>query len=246
MKAVVLIPTYNEAGNIIPLVAEILKQPIDVDVLVIDDNSPDGTARLVEDAAKKFPRLHLFSRTGKRGFASSYLDGFRSVIAKKGAEFLVTMDADFSHHPRYLEHLLLAAEAGDMAIGSRYVTGGGVLNWSFARRILSLGGNFYARLVTGLPIYDLTAGFSAIRLSFLEKIPYQELSLEGYAWLIELKFMMHKNGAKIVEIPIIFEERRSGASKISKSIIAEGLIAPWRLRFRRIGSKNPGRNEASK
>lgn len=232
MRIIILIPTYNEAENIIPLIREIFVLPIECSVLVIDDNSPDGTAGLVRQAMSEFPHLSLLLRPEKSGLADAYLAGFGKVFAESATDFIVTMDADFSHHPKYLPDLILAAEHADVAIGSRYVNKGGVKNWNLRRRVLSFFGNLYARLVTGLPINDITAGFSAIRLSILKELPLEELSFKGYAWLIELKSALYARGARIVEIPIIFEERRSGASKISKSIIAEGLLAPWRLRWR--------------
>ena len=232
MKAVILIPTYNEAENIIPLVREIFDLARDLSVVVIDDNSPDGTGALVRKAMAEFPRLSILARPNKSGLADAYHAGFRHAILETKAEFVITMDADFSHHPRYLPDLLLAAETADMAVGSRYVPEGGVKNWSLWRRLLSYFGNLYARFVTGVPVRDLTAGFSVIRLSMLKELALEQLSSEGYAWLIELKSAMHALNARIVEIPIIFEERRSGASKISRSIITEGLVAPWRLRLR--------------
>ncbi|OHA01868.1 MAG: hypothetical protein A3C11_01485 [Candidatus Sungbacteria bacterium RIFCSPHIGHO2_02_FULL_49_12] len=237
MRAIILIPTYNEADNIVPLIREIFSLPIECSVLVIDDNSPDGTARLVRQVMSEFPNLSLLSRPGKSGLAGAYLAGFRKVLAESAADFIITMDADFSHHPKYLPDLIRAAKTADVVIGSRYVNNGGVKNWSLWRRILSFFGNLYARLVTGLPINDLTAGFSAIRLSLLKELPLEELSSEGYAWLIELKSALYARGARIIEIPIIFEERRSGASKISRRIITEGLFAPWRLRFRYRGMR---------
>ena len=232
MKTIILLPTYNEADNIIPLLREIFNLPIDCSVVVIDDNSPDGTGKLVERAMAEYPHLSILKRPAKSGLAAAYLEGFSYALSNREADFIVTMDADFSHHPRYLPDLMRAAEAADMVIGSRYVRGGGIRNWSWWRRILSFYGNLYARLVTGVPVRDLTAGFSVIRTSHLKQLPPHELSSEGYAWLIELKSAMHALNARIVEVPIIFEERRSGASKISRSIVAEGLISPWRLRRR--------------
>ena len=231
MKVIIAIPTYNEAENIVPLIREIFERYSDVGILVVDDGSPDGTGRLVREAMGRYPNLRLLERSGKLGLASAYLAAFHLILSGPKPEFIVTMDADWSHHPRYIGDLLAVAQTADFVIGSRYISSGGVKNWSLYRKMLSRFGNYYARLVTGIPIHDLTAGFSCMRVSFLEKLPWRNMQAEGYAWLIELKMLFHRAGARLNESPIIFEERRAGASKISRRIIAEGLIYPWRLRF---------------
>lgn len=232
-KVFIAIPTYNEAKNIGQLLEDIFAHFPGVSVLVVDDGSPDNTALVVREKMRKFKNIYLFERSGKLGFASAYLIAFREIISRKDADFLITMDADFSHNPSYLSTLISAVETCDMVIGSRYTKRGGVKNWSLVRRILSRVGNFYARIVTGLPLKDMTAGFLCLRVSFLKKIPWQDMRAEGYAWLMELKVLFYRRQARIFEIPIIFEERRFGLSKISRRIVAEGIIYPWFLRFLR-------------
>jgi dolichol-phosphate mannosyltransferase len=235
-KVCVIIPTYNEAKNIGGLIDEIVAAAPHVSILVVDDNSPDGTASVVEDKLKQYPQLSVLVRKGERGFAGAYKAGFAEVLQRGAVECIITMDADFSHNPRYIPDLLAAVMSGcDVAIGSRYVWGGGVLNWGVHRRFLSKCGNLYARTVLGLPTHDLTAGFLCIRTDSLKRFSLNDMHAEGYAWLMELKQLLYLSGAGIREIPIIFEERREGASKISRRIVFEGLIFPWRLRLRAFG-----------
>lgn len=233
----IAIPTYNEAENIGQLLEDIFLYLPEASVLVVDDGSPDNTAAVVKAKMQKFKNIHLVERGGKLGFASAYLIAFREIMSRSQADLIITMDADFSHNPFYLPALVLAAESCDIAVGSRYTRGGGVKNWSFLRRLLSRAGNFYARTILGLPVKDVTAGFLCLQTSFLKKIPWQDMRAQGYAWLMELKMLFYRQQARISEIPIIFEERRLGSSKISRRIIAEGIIYPLRLRFSRTGSK---------
>lgn len=232
-KIYVAIPTYNEAENIGPLIREIFRCVSDASVLVVDDDSPDKTGDAVRMLQKDYPHLSLLERKGARGFAGAYLAAFDMIMQDSAVECIVTMDGDFSHHPRYIPEMLKAAEKEkyDLVIGSRYVSGGGVKNWSIKRRILSRWGNWYARRAAGIPCRDTTAGFMCIRASFLRKLPWRQMRAQGYAWLIELKMLFFRAGASIHEIPIIFEERRTGSSKISRSIIVEGIIQPLRMRF---------------
>ena len=232
-KAYIAIPTYNEAENIGPLTREIFRHVPDVSVLVADDDSPDRTGDAVRALQKEYPRLSLLERKGVRGFAGAHLAAFDAILQNPSVEHIVTMDGDFSHHPRYVPEMLKAAEKYDLVVGSRYATGGGVKNWSMRRRLLSRFGNLYARLVTGIPCRDVTAGFMCIRASVLRELPWRSMQAQGYAWLIELKMLFSRAGAAIEEVPIVFEERRSGASKISRSIIAEGIIQPVRMRFKK-------------
>ena len=227
----IAIPTYNEAENIGQLLEDIFARLPAVSVQIVDDGSPDNTALAVKEKMRKFKNIYLFERSGKLGFASAYLIAFREIMSREQVDFIITMDADFSHHPSYLPSLISAAESSDMVIGSRYIKGGGIKNWGIIRRVLSRLGNFYARNVLGVPIKDVTAGFTCLRVSFLQKLPWQAMRAQGYAWLMELKMLFYKQGARIYEIPIIFEERRSGLSKISRHIIVEGIIYPLRLRF---------------
>ena len=202
-------------------------------MLVADDDSPDRTGDAVRALQKEYPRLSLLERKGVRGFAGAYLAAFDAILQDPSVDYVVTMDGDFSHHPRYVPEMLKAAEKYDLIVGSRYVPGGGVKNWSIRRRLLSRFGNLYARLVTGILCRDVTAGFMCVRASVLRKLPWRGMRAQGYAWLIELKMLFSRADAVIREIPIVFEERRSGASKISRSIIAEGIIQPIRMRFRK-------------
>lgn len=232
MKACIIIPTYNERENIISLIAELLRlMPQDVRILVVDDNSPDGTAGLIRDYMARDHRVSLLTRQAKLGMGSAYQAAFRRVLDQGGDEFIITIDADFSHNPKYVPELIKAAEDNDLVIGSRYISGGGIENWSLRRRLLSLGGNIYVRLITGLPIRDCTGGFSCIRTDFLKNVPFEEVRATGYAWWFALRMMFYRRGARIKEIPIIFTERRRGQSKISPYIIYEGLVEPWRIRF---------------
>lgn len=236
MKVRIVIPTYNERDNLVPLITELFRVlPLEARILVVDDGSPDGTAALVRDYMAKEPRVSILERPGKRGMGAAYRAGFRKALDEGGDDYIVTMDADFSHHPRYIPELLSLCGAGkDLVIGSRYVSGGKIERWELWRRLLSWGGNLYVRLVTGSPIRDNTAGFSCMRADFLRQIPFERIVPSGYAWWFTLRAMFWRRGAKIKEIPITFTERRVGESKINRSIIYEGLIEPWRIRFSRL------------
>ncbi len=233
MNTTIIIPTYNEAENIEPLIREIFSRHPEISIAVVDDASPDKTAERVRALEAQYPRLELIERRNQRGFAGAYKTAFGHVLAREGLERVITMDADFSHHPKYIARLLEAAEKNHLVIGSRYVPGGAVQNWSLRRRLLSRWGNRYTRLITGMRIRDITTGFSCMQAQFLKSLPWQHTAAEGYAWLMEMKHLFHSAGAAIKEVPIVFEERRQGASKISKNIIMEGLIFPLELRFKR-------------
>ncbi len=232
MKTRIVIPTYNESENIVPLIAELLRlMPQDTRVLIVDDGSPDGTARLVREYMAKDLRVSLLERTGKLGMGSAYQAAFRRVLDEGGDDCILTMDADFSHNPKYVPLLIEAAKTHDLVIGSRYVSGGATENWELWRRVLSWGGNLYVRMITGLPIHDCTAGFSCMRTEFLRGVPFEKVKPSGYAWWFTLRMMFYRRRARIGEIPIVFTERRAGQSKINTHIIWEGLIEPWRIRF---------------
>lgn len=235
MKTRIIIPTYNERENIIPLITELLRlMPYEIRIIVIDDNSPDGTADLVRDHMVKEPRVSLLTRPGKLGMGSAYQAAFRKVLDHGGDDCIVTTDADFSHNPKYVPELVKECQSHDLVVGSRYVKGGGIRDWELWRRVLSWGGNFYVRLVTGSPIHDCTAGFSCMRADFLRKVPFEKITVSGYAWWFALRQMFYRRGARIKEIPIIFTDRKLGQSKISTHIIYEGLIEPWRIRFSKL------------
>lgn len=227
----VVIPTYNERENIAALIQRILEMSR-FRVLVVDDNSPDGTAGIVADMAAGEPRIGLLLRPEKRGLGSAYVAGFRRALAE-GAAYICEMDADFSHDPAYLPQLLAAAETRyDLALGSRYVPGGGTTDWGIIRRMISRGGNLYARAILGLPVMDATGGFRCYRRRVLETIDLDDIQSNGYAFQIELVYRTMRAGFRIGELPIIFPDRRVGRSKMSKRIVLEALINVWRLRFR--------------
>lgn len=229
----VVIPTYNERENITELIQRILEMSR-FRVLVVDDNSPDGTAAVVAELADDEPRVGLLLRPEKHGLGSAYVAGFRRALAE-GAAFICEMDADFSHDPSYLPQLLAAAETRyDLALGSRYVPGGGTTDWGIIRQLISRGGNLYARVILGLPVMDATGGFRCYRRRVLETINLDDIQSNGYAFQIELVYRTMRAGFRIGELPIIFPDRRVGRSKMSRRIVLEALINVWRLRFRNL------------
>ena len=231
MRPRIIVPTYQERDSVVGLLTELrrLLGPA-ARILVVDDASPDGTAALVQQVAARDPAVELLSRPAKLGLASAYQSALRRVLDERRDDCVVTMDADFSHDPRYVPRLVDAAARHDLVIGSRYVAGGGIDNWGVRRRLLSLTGNWYARTVTGTPIRDLTAGLTCMRTDFLRTVPFERIEARGYAWLIALKTLFHQRRARICEIPIRFVERRFGVSKLSRNIVYEGLVEPWRIR----------------
>ena len=226
----VVVPTYNERDNIGPLIERILAIPR-FRVLVVDDNSPDGTADVVASIAATEARVGLLSRPGKQGLGTAYLDGFRRALVE-GASYIYEMDADFSHDPRYLPTLLEATEKHyDLTLGSRYVAGGGTTDWGKLRKLISQGGNIYARLILGLPVMDATGGFRCYRRQVLETLNLDAIRSNGYSFQIEMVYRTMQAGFRIGETPIIFPDRRVGRSKMSRRIVLEALLAVWRLRF---------------
>ncbi len=234
MEDIVIVPTYNERESIKGILEEVFRVVPHVRVFVVDDNSPDKTAEIVRKLQDKFPQLYLHLRREKRGLGSAYIEMFTKLAGDLSIRTITTMDADGSHNPVYLEEMLRESEDHDVVIGSRYVKEGGTKGWDARRRVLSWGGNLYARTVSGVPVYDLTAGFVTFRGEILRRMPLGRISSSGYAYTIESKCHAWHLGARIKEIPIIFEERRAGASKLSGHIIREGIIAPWRVRLSRI------------
>lgn len=226
----VVIPTYNEYENIGEIVPRILAYPR-FRVLVVDDNSPDGTGTLVQQMAQNEPRLSLLSRPGKLGLGTAYLAGFRRAL-DGGASFIFEMDADFSHEPHYLPTLLQTAEQGyDLVLGSRYVAGGGTTDWGFFRQFISRGGNLYASTILGMPIADSTGGFRCYRRKVLETLNLGAVRSNGYSFQIEMVYRTLRAGFRVKETPIIFPDRRVGKSKMSRRIVIEALITVWKLRF---------------
>lgn len=230
MDKLVIIPTYNEKDNIEPMLEKLLALPYGLDVLIVDDNSPDGTAALVEAFQKKSDRVHLLKRPGKMGLGSAYRDGFRYALSH-GAQYIFEMDADFSHDPNAIGEFLHHVEDADVVLGSRYLHGVTVVNWPLSRLILSYSANMYTRIITGLPLADSTGGFKCFRRRALESIPLDRVRSEGYSFQIEMSFRLWKKGFRIKEIPIVFVDRRAGVSKMSRKIIWEAAGLVWRLRL---------------
>jgi dolichol-phosphate mannosyltransferase len=230
-RALVVIPTYNEAMNLPLIVPQILAQDPPIDVLVVDDNSPDGTGRMADEMAAAEPRIHVLHRPAKAGLGKAYLAGFRWAL-ERDYEFVFEMDADFSHDPRFLTDFLVAAQNADLVIGSRYKTGVNVINWPISRLLLSLGANQYARWVTGLPIVDSTGGFKCFRRRVLEAIDFERVRSNGYSFQIEMSFRAWKKGFRLVEIPIVFTDRIEGQSKMNKRIVREAIWMVWWLRLK--------------
>jgi len=222
-RILVILPTYNEADNVLVLASQVLAQSACIEVLVVDDNSPDGTADLVADAMRDEPRLHLLKRRGKLGLGTAYLAGFRYGL-DEGFDRIFTMDCDFSHNPKYLPSMLAAMEDYDVVVGSRYVRGGGVENWPWHRRLLSRFANLYARTLLRLTLRDCTAGYRGYSREVLESVDPFEIRSSGYSFLEEMAWRVTRCGFTIGEIPIIFEDRKAGASKIESSEI---YLAAW-------------------
>lgn len=236
MRVAVIVPTYNEKENIARLLSEIFIVAPEVSVFVVDDNSPDGTAASVNSLLNKFPGLHLVKRQKKEGLGKAYLFAFKQILTNHDFETIITMDADFSHRPAYLPKIIKLRREFDLVIGSRYVKGGRTSGWELWRRALSYGGNLYCRLILNTPIHDLTSGFLAISADLLRKIDFSRLELSGYAFTIGLKHLLLKHGATCIELPIVFQNRTGGESKISNHIIKEGITSPWKMIFPRTGT----------
>ena len=229
-QGLVILPTYNEKENIAKLVKEILAQNLGLDILVVDDNSPDGTGQLVEDFKKSVPQLFILHREQKQGLGRAYIAGFKWALAK-GYDYIFEMDADFSHQPKYLKDFLIAIKDNDLVLGSRYVKGGGTEGWSFWRKIISRGGCLYAQIILGLPINDLTGGFKCYQRQVLEAIDLDQIESNGYMFQIEMTYKTIKKGFKVKEIPIVFIDREQGKSKFNKKIIWEAVINCWKLKL---------------
>ncbi|HLI52552.1 MAG TPA: polyprenol monophosphomannose synthase [Thermomicrobiaceae bacterium] len=229
-KTLVILPTYNERANVATLLPAILRHP-DVDVLVVDDNSPDGTSELVLAFGENHPsRIFLLNRPSKLGLGTAYVAGFRWAL-RHDYDLVCEMDADFSHDPASLPALIAAAQEADLALGSRYVAGGGTTNWSLLREMISRSGSLYARAILNLPYHDLTGGFKCFRRTVLESLDLGSLHSTGYAFQIELTYRVHQAGYTVREVPITFDERRNGKSKMSSRIVLEALVRVAQLRF---------------
>ncbi len=231
METIVVIPTYNEADNIPELTRALLDLDLDLGILIVDDNSPDGTGRLADELAANEPRIMVRHRPGKLGLGTAYAQGFAWALENTNASLFAQMDADFSHHPSVLPDLVAAARRGLVAIGSRYVPGGGVKNWGLGRRILSRGASLYVGTILALPVNDLTGAFKCWPRAVLERLELETLQAGGFAALSEMTYRAHCMGCKFQEVPIIFEDRRVGQSKLTPAIALEAMLNVWRLRF---------------
>ena len=230
-RALVIVPTYNERENIRRLVDTVLRQDGRLEMLIVDDGSPDGTGQIVSELAASDPRVHLLSRPSKLGLGTAYIAGFRWAL-EHDYQYVLEMDADFSHDPAHLPQFLRAIEHADVVVGSRYQQGRvTVVNWPIGRLILSYSANLYARAITGLPMWDTTAGFKCFRRKVLEAIDFSRVRSNGYAFQIEMHFRAWKRNFRIVEIPIVFVDRNEGTSKMSRKIIYEAMWMVWRLRW---------------
>lgn len=230
-KTLVITPTYNEAVNIPNLIPKVLRQSKDIEILIIDDNSPDGTATIVKSLQRRNRRVHLIERSHKMGLGTAYVTGFKFAIEKK-FDYVFEMDADFSHNPKELPNFLTKIQECDLVIGSRYVRGISVVYWPFRRLLLSYFANLYTRVITGMPVKDATSGFKCYRRAVLESIDLDSLYSNGYAFQIETNFIAWKKGFRLSEIPIIFVDRDKGVSKMSKNIVYEAAFMVWKLKLR--------------
>ena len=230
-KKIVIIPTYNERNNIAKLIPDIIELYPNMNILVVDDNSPDGTGDYVESLSQHDSRIHLIRREGKLGLGTAYAAGFKYAL-ENGFEIIVQMDADYSHDPKVIADFLEKIKDYDLVIGSRYVTGVNVINWPMSRLLLSYFANVYTRIITGLPVKDATGGFKCFRRKVLESIDLDRIRSNGYAFQIEMTFKAYRKGFSIKEVPIVFVDRVEGKSKMSKKIVREAIFMVWKLRYR--------------
>lgn len=233
MKSLIIIPTYNEAENIENLLKKIFEVLPSANVLIVDDNSPDGTASLVQKFMENDHRVFIIQRPGKLGLGTAYITGFKYAL-ERGYEAIFEMDGDFSHNPEDLRRFLEALENADLVIGSRYLTGVNVINWPLQRLFLSYFANVYTRVITGMPIRDATGGFKCFRAEALRKINLDSVKSNGYGFQIEMNFLFWAKGFRVIEIPIIFTDRRNGVSKMNKKIIFEAILLVWKLKFKKL------------
>jgi dolichol-phosphate mannosyltransferase len=231
-RVLIVVPTYNERDNVENVVTQFLGPLPEAEILFVDDNSPDGTGELLDRLAAASSRVHVLHRPGKLGLGTAYLDGFRWGLAR-GYDYLLEMDADFSHDPGYLPDMVgLAREGADMVVGSRYIEGGGTVNWGIGRQVISRAGSLYARTILGVGVRDLTSGFICYRRHTLEALDLDAVDSNGYSFQIEMKYRVIQAGMQVVELPIVFVDRRVGQSKMSRQIFFEALLMVWKLRLR--------------
>ena len=232
-KPLVVTPTYNEADNIEKFIEKVLAQRPDIEMLVVDDNSPDKTGDIVDQLKSENPRIHVLHRPVKMGLGTAYVEGFKFALAN-GFSHVFEMDADFSHNPEEIPRMLEKAKSYDLVIGSRYYRGVRVINWPIRRLVLSYAANVYTRVITGMPLKDATGGFKCFRREVLEAIDLSSVTSNGYAFQIEMNFKAFTKGFKLIEHPIIFADRTSGASKMSRKIVYEAVFMVWKLKFRKL------------
>ncbi len=230
-RTLICMPTYNEAENLRPILQAIHNVVPEVHILVIDDNSPDGTGDIADEVAERDERVHVLHRTEKAGLGKAYIAGFRWAL-EHDYERILEMDADFSHQPKYLPEMIGQLDDYDVVVGSRYVAGGGTEDWGALRKLISRGGGFYSRTILGIDVQDLTAGFVAWRREVLEDLALDDVEASGYVFQIELKYRAFKKGYKILEVPIVFPDRIAGESKMTPDIAAEALWRVWKIRFK--------------
>ncbi|HEX8950665.1 MAG TPA: polyprenol monophosphomannose synthase [Polyangia bacterium] len=235
-EVLVIVPTYNERDNLPAIIAAVHEHLPEADLLVVDDNSPDGTGAVADELAARDGKVHVLHRPGKQGLGTAYVAGFKWALGRD-YQFLFEMDCDFSHDPKYLPTMLARARAGaDLVLGSRYVDGGGTVNWGPARKLISKGGSLYARTILGVGVRDLTGGFKCFRRATLEALDLDGVSAQGYGFQIEMTYRTVKRGLRVEEVPIVFVDRRVGQSKMSKKIFLEALTLVWKLRLAGGGS----------
>lgn len=238
-EILVIIPTYNEIENVGKMINTVLGLHDRIDILIVDDNSPDGTGKFVKTEYANEKRVNLIERSGKLGLGTAYIEGFKFAL-EKDYQFIIEMDCDFSHDPKDILRLLESAEKNDLVIGSRYIQGVNVVNWPLRRLILSMGASLYTRIITGMPIKDATSGFKCFKRKVIEAIKLDEIQSNGYSFQIEMHYRSWKNGFKIKEIPIVFTDRIDGVSKMGKHIVKEAIIVVWKLRFPKLFGKLKG------
>ena len=234
MNILVCIPTYNEKENIEHIISEVLGQGDDIEILIVDDNSPDGTAAIVEQMMERNPRIHILKRPGKCGLGTAYVDGFTFGLTMPQIGYMMEMDADFSHDPKYISDFRKAIKDNDLVIGSRYFNGISIVNWPMSRLLLSYFASIYVRFITGMPIKDPTGGFKCFRREVLEWLDLKKIKSNGYGFQIEMNFYVWRGGFRIKEIPILFIDRRAGTSKMSKKIVYEAVWGVWKLFFKKL------------
>ncbi|MCF6269643.1 MAG: polyprenol monophosphomannose synthase [Melioribacteraceae bacterium] len=235
-KVIVIIPTYNERLNIEKMLHTVIELYPNIHILVVDDNSPDGTGDFVKAKSEEDERIHVIQRAGKMGLGTAYVAGFRYLL-ERDYDYAIQMDADFSHDPKEIANLLIAIEENDLVIGSRYIQGVNVINWPMSRLLLSYFASIYTRVITGMPVMDATGGFKCFRREVLESIDLDKIKANGYSFQIEMNFKTYKMNYRIKEIPIVFMDRIEGVSKMSKKIVREAVTMVWKLRFRAIIGK---------